>query len=673
MASITMMFFLLDARGPSDWRDRVLEKLDFEQGHAQWFADLENSAVGNRTIPRVGGILDLTNASDANIDPINRQHKLETLIEVILRENLPVPLYFFWGKIKDVPDYPIPRRLKETGFYPDWQEIRHLRDLPGETAFSPWHEKAGRMYSEREHRPPAPPAPPVASSRDMTSVLPFVATPVLPVVSPSDATPPRPPSSTDTGSTDGGPAFPQPEKHSGQLYGEDINSFLSRRQARNAELAAAETDKMKAERLQREAHAAKGAPPGRKGARVFIWEEETGFYIRRSINRNSAADMWDHFTDNQRLYDGFRNEWDLCEALAPSEGVQDDYDSDDGAQMDADAESRSHPHPENDLSGAPAELYPEEQIGPLLTSDDIMQSHGLERDVEPGEIPDAAPPPYEPYCDISEIPHARFGFTRPIGPESYPMFLDKKLCLKSLGDENWPKMGQAQFEHLPSLLASIHAARSLNDVPQQLLDLRQPGADISAETNWAVAVTPERLNNKLFYVLRPKGVYPEDCRIHILLESAATTLQVLRMGWGPDLQEIIFNLVQLGVEFRICIRDRPSIVPRPPLADGYTGLGCRRVGHKPTHLDFNIYRDLCWEFFLSPRGRAALFAGGIIGRLAREIVPEALACLGPTSEVPPTGVCLWDGHSSMAYWDDTLTSQEIDLICGVYAIPTGVF
>ncbi|KAJ7789970.1 hypothetical protein B0H14DRAFT_3502252 [Mycena olivaceomarginata] len=172
MASITMI----------DWRDRVLEKLDSEQGHAQWFADLENSAVGNRTIPRVGGILDLTNVSDANVDPINRQHKLETLIEVILRENLPVPLYFFWGKTKDVPDYPIPRRLKETGFYPDWQEIRYLRDLPGETAFSPWHEEAGRMYSEREHRPPAPPTPPVASSRDMTSILPVVVTPVLPVV-----------------------------------------------------------------------------------------------------------------------------------------------------------------------------------------------------------------------------------------------------------------------------------------------------------------------------------------------------------------------------------------------------------------------------------------------------------------------------------------------------------
>ncbi|KAJ7872876.1 hypothetical protein B0H14DRAFT_2344529 [Mycena olivaceomarginata] len=451
----------------------------------------------------------------------------------------------------------------------------------------------------------------------MTSILPVVVTPVLPVVSPSDATPPRPPSSTATGSTDSGPAFPQPEKHSGQLYGEDIHSFLSRRQARNSELAAAETDKMKAERLQRETHAAKGAPPGKKGARVFIWEEETGFYIRRSINRNSAADMWDHFTDNQRLYDGFRNEWDLCEALAPSEGVQDDYDSDDGAQMDADVESRSHSHHANDLSGVPTELYPEENIGPLPTSDDIMQSHGLERDLA--------------------------------------------------------EDGTSSVRAFAVPLASIHVARSLNDVPQQLLDLRQPGADISAETNWAVAVTPERLNNKLFYVLRPKGVYPEDCRIHILLESAATTLQVLRMGWGPDLQEIIFNLVQLGVEFRICIRDRSSIVPRPPLADGYTGLGCRRVGYKPTHLDFTIYRDLCWEFFLSPRGRAALFAGGIIGRLAREMVPEALACLGPTSEVPPTGVCLWDGHSLMAYWDDTLTSQEIDLICGVYAIPTGVY
>ncbi|KAJ7821427.1 hypothetical protein B0H14DRAFT_2599192 [Mycena olivaceomarginata] len=44
---------------------------------------------------------------------------------------------------------------------------------------------------------------------------------------------------------------------------------------------------------------------------------------------------------------------------------------------------------------------------------------------------------------------------------------------------------------------------------------------------------------------------------------------------------------------------------------------------------------------------------------------------GPTDEVTVDGLCMWDGHSEYAYWDDYLTDQEIDLICGVYHISTG--
>jgi hypothetical protein len=78
------------------------------------------------------------------------------------------------------------------------------------------------------------------------------------------------------------------------------------------------------------------------------------------------------------------------------------------------------------------------------------------------------------------------------------------------------------------------------------------------------------------------------------------------------------------------------------------------------------------RFLASPRGCAALFVGGIVARLARLVVDQELASLGPTSEVLRTGMRLWDGQSSAAYWDDVLTEQEIDLICGVYEIATGV-
>ncbi|KAJ6620877.1 hypothetical protein B0H10DRAFT_1791071, partial [Mycena sp. CBHHK59/15] len=99
-------------------------------------------------------------------------------------------------------------------------------------------------------------------------------------------------------------------------------------------------------------------------------------------------------------------------------------------------------------------------------------------------------------------------------------------------------------------------------------------------------------------------------------------------------------------------------------------LGFRPAGYKPSKVDYEVYEKLRDSFLQSPRGHAARFAGGIIGRLARQRVNDDVACLGPTADVFDTGVRFWDGQSSTAYWDDELTAQEIDLICGVYQVAT---
>ncbi|KAJ7082216.1 hypothetical protein B0H15DRAFT_785811, partial [Mycena belliarum] len=423
---------------------------------------------------------------------------------------------------------------------------------------------------------------------------------------------------------------------SGQRYGEDVHAFFARRKERNEQLAKMETSKMKQERLQREANAAQGAPPGKKGARVFIWEEEdNGFFIRRAMNRAMAANSWHEFTSNQRLYDGYHNQWDLCSALAPNEEPEGSDDEDGGT--------------ENHLADCEFPEFPD--------------------DVEDGELLDE--PSYDPYHDMSQIPFGRFGFVEPITLASYNQRLDAKLSLRSLGDEQWSGLERARHTQLPSFLALLEKAKTIGEIPRELLDLRQEEAEISFESNWVIAVRQERLNGNVFYVLEPKLSPPQDFPLYILIPSAVTTLQVVRMGWGPDLQEVIYHLLQHGVEFRVCIRHSVGIEPIIPIPDRFTGLGYRRKGYKPTSADHGVYVEQREDFLRSPRGRAALFAGGIIGRLARLIVDESLASMGPSREVLTTGVRLWDGCSSAAYWDDNLTDQDIDLICGVYEIATG--
>ncbi|KAJ3475041.1 hypothetical protein NLI96_g12097 [Meripilus lineatus] len=58
--------------------------------------------------------------------------------------------------------------------------------------------------------------------------------------------------------------------------------------------------------------------PGRKGPRVFEWEESDlcpGVYAQVAVPRNAVQDKWEDYNDKQKRYDSHRNEWDLCSML----------------------------------------------------------------------------------------------------------------------------------------------------------------------------------------------------------------------------------------------------------------------------------------------------------------------------------------------------------------------
>ncbi|KAJ7435678.1 hypothetical protein B0H11DRAFT_1755817, partial [Mycena galericulata] len=100
-------------------------------------------------------------------------------------------------------------------------------------------------------------------------------------------------------------------------------------------------------------------------------------------------------------------------------------------------------------------------------------------------------------------------------------------------------------------------------------------------------------------------------------------------------------------------------------------LGYRRQGYKPDQLDYRAYVNILQRFLRSRRGRIALRVGGIVGRLARDVVSSDDVCLGPSDDVEEHGVWVQDKGTHSAYWDEQLTGDEIDLICGVYHVATG--
>ncbi|KAJ6601700.1 hypothetical protein DFH09DRAFT_900336, partial [Mycena vulgaris] len=430
-------------------------------------------------------------------------------------------------------------------------------------------------------------------------------------------------------------SFPAVERDSGQKQGEDIHAFMERRRLHNEKRAKHESPQARNRCLAQETHASKGGPPGKKGARVFIWEEEEGgFFIRRAYNRTDAAERWDEFTPNQRIYDSFSNQWDLCTALAPNEEAEPDYSYDD----DDETGERATQLFERAYDLDRKDLY-----------EDADNLSGWKKQ------------------DVWSTISLRFGFDEPVSAPSSSHQMQAKTCAWVVGDETW---AVPETSALPTFLEHLLDG-NLNGVVADLCDLSSPDSDLALD--WTVDVKIFRQRDKTLYEIRPRGI--EASSPSILLESAATVLQIARAGWGHDSDgdSIIRNLVELGVEFYPSWKRPAGHEPLAPPSQ--LTLGRRPAGYKPTLVDFGVYVQRRDTFLRSSRGRAALFYGGIVGRLARLVLSdfEDIACLDPSEDILKAGVCVSSEDEEGALWHEALTEDEIDLICGVYTVETGTF
>ncbi|KAI0673658.1 hypothetical protein C8Q78DRAFT_969006 [Trametes maxima] len=99
-------------------------------------------------------------------------------------------------------------------------------------------------------------------------------------------------------------------------------------------------------------------------------------------------------------------------------------------------------------------------------------------------------------------------------------------------------------------------------------------------------------------------------------------------------------------------------------------LGWRLQGFRPTEWDYRVYEERAYEILVSPHGRAAILHGGLIWRLALEILGSDTlerAVQGPSEGVFQYAQAVKPRHGP-TYYDDALTPEEIDIICGTYKI-----
>ncbi|KAI0668581.1 hypothetical protein C8Q78DRAFT_979238, partial [Trametes maxima] len=97
-------------------------------------------------------------------------------------------------------------------------------------------------------------------------------------------------------------------------------------------------------------------------------------------------------------------------------------------------------------------------------------------------------------------------------------------------------------------------------------------------------------------------------------------------------------------------------------------LGWCLGSFQPTGWDYRQYEMRAYEIFASPRGRAAILCGGLVWRLAMELLGnEGLrqAAQGPSVGIFEHCYKVQPRHGP-PYFDDTLTPEEEYIICGTY-------
>ncbi len=447
--------------------------------------------------------------------------------------------------------------------------------------------------------------------------------------------------------------FPPVEKYSSQRAGEDWKSFFARRDAENAKRAEKETEKARQERQRRIKSAEKQAVPGRNDAKVFYWDDEDGFLIRRTAGRGHYDLHWNRFGEKQRRYDSFRNEWDLCKVLDPQDHPTDMNDSDD----DSDGEDFYASLDDDDDDEV---LYNE---GPYSSTADLERIHEIE--------PEYTTVPVESHDDaLDDIAYYRFGFINPVSTVPCPSTIPEMhhVC-KFAGVLKDAAVSRVVRDAMVKFFGYLLEAKGIHDIPCKLYDLRQHNADVHRPA--AVIIRKKVLNGRLWYILSNRQTDAPPV-FTILLASAASVVEILRREWGPRLIDIAEKLIQRGIPFHAALQDSQHHLQRSSLQPCYGLLGYRPANYEPDRLEFATYQALCRNFLTSQRGRAALLAGGILGRIAKDFISNDEVYPGPSHDVFKTGLSfVADGEAAPTFWDDALTDDEINLLCGVYKVDTG--
>ncbi|KAJ8094070.1 hypothetical protein PM082_009961 [Marasmius tenuissimus] len=644
--------------------------------HATWIHDLMGSFAGDMDAERIGAIFDPT---DPTTIPFLRLFKLVNM-----------PMILHWGTIARITEVPYREQTVDESSAGGAQEA-----LVG---FGPKEDLMKRLLAEQtrlnggsETSHPKPLSIPSVAEHPSRSLDIWERVKDVPLC----------------------PA-------SGQNPGEHIRDFLERRRVLQDEKEKDESPLSRYMRLQRKREAEGLRAPGKKGPRVWHWEKvhlgegkEEFFRVRTLLTRGDADARWTTYSPSQKVFDSWNNCWDVCSDLG-DDPLFPEHEFD-----DVDIDHCTSPE-ERILAVDTNDVLHGDQ-GPHQTSSmevkcQLSIAEMEQGELEEGELRDELSPP-DPHATnaaiaivlltgVPELDHAEVSMELILRPRDIEA-IDVKFSqsILSLAFARYGFQDYAvEFETLPEAWSHCRSAlgngyfldrpasaRFAESDPDRVtaerlrgffgrlyngetalnasFDLYFPDSAVRLALHKPFQVISRKIGEGVWYEIAEHG---ERRPMSLIVPDPLTVLQVFRENWGPKLADVVSRMVQNGIEFHL-------VIPGPPMpttsckkvsAPSEPRLGYRPNAYVPDKGDFVAYVSARNQFLRGDRGKIALCQGGILARLAREVVGEESVIDGPDSSIVfSKGRCFFE-EDQIGYWGDVLTEAEVDLICGVYYCAT---
>jgi hypothetical protein len=459
--------------------------------------------------------------------------------------------------------------------------------------------------------------------------------------------------------------FPKPDPLSGQKRGETMDQFFDRRAARHALMEKSESPAERRSRLDRARAAEQHRCPGRAGPRCFTWEDVDGCLMRTHLVRAAVEDDWVNYTNSQRKYDSFYNEWDLATAFDPGASVDDDDDDDDPDDFSfrPDTPPPPPPYPPSSPPPPPHEIFSQD-ISAVYRND----ASGDETHNEASEmnIPDPE--------SIEDILYYRYGYnwdgmTHYNASRSIPMALTPWINIqKTMMDikSNVDVNNQFTITNFVDFLVQDKT------IPSALWDLNDYNpSPLRGHFNPHLVVTYRTFDKNTFFFIQSAGApSSNDPPWYLAVQDPATALECYRRDVGPSVIDVAKLFLAAGKPFTTRIHSSHPPPIRPLRRRDPVGLGWRNVGYRGDSGDYAGYENRRKAFLVQPRGRAGALAGGIVWRLVIHDLELSHICAGPSDDVFEYGDMICSDSSGVELWDDALSEDELNLICGVYRVRT---